>query len=75
LHTLLISGPHLTNPEYSNGTDEEKRSCCGGWGFGGVQLMLIPQVTRRIKGILVSISMYVDPRNIQLELMTLLFCF
>ena len=36
LLTLPIIGPHWVNAEESEGTDEEKRSCCSGGGLGGV---------------------------------------
>ena len=36
LLTLAIIGAHMMNPDFSNGTDVEKRSCFGGVGFGGV---------------------------------------
>ena len=52
LLTLIITGPHRANPNFSNVNDDE-RSCCGGVGLGGLKLVLIPQVARRIKGILV----------------------
>ena len=51
--TLTVNGPHWTKPEFSNGADEEKRSCFGGWALGGLRVVLTPQAARRIKGILV----------------------
>ena len=52
------------NLELSNsGTAEGKRSCCGGRGLGGLPLILIPQVARRIKGILVRDILPSIPEN------------